>query len=69
MSNHSLISTSLSLICFYFMCMNICPHICMFTTCVPGPQGGQMKVLDLLELGLLEVMSHYMGDGKQTHVH
>lgn len=36
----------------------------MFTTCVPGPQGGQMKVLDLLELGLQEVMSHYMGDGK-----
>lgn len=41
----------------------------MFTTCVPGPQRGQMKVLDLLELGLQEVMSHYMGDGKQTHVH
>lgn len=38
---------------FIFMCMSVCPHVHMCTTCVLGPLGGQKRTLDFLKQELV----------------
>lgn len=40
------------LIFFYFMCINICAHLCAYPTHEPGAGRRQRKMSDLLELVL-----------------
>lgn len=46
------------LITFYFMCMRICLHVCMCTTCMSCACRGQKKASGLLGLEIRVVMSH-----------
>lgn len=48
----------------YLMCMSICPHVCMcdhMYACVTGAHGAERRALDVLELELQVVLSHWCG--------
>ena len=53
-------------ISFYFMCMNVCLHVCMCTTCVPGAQSSLKRMPYPLELELHIVISHHVSAGSNS---
>lgn len=53
----------------FFRFVNFCArmfslYICMYTTCVPGVNGGQKRVPDSLKLEIRMIMSHQWGSGE-----
>ena len=54
---------------FSFMCMSVCLHVCVFTTCgMCGAQGGQKRAWDLLELKVQMGVKCQGGAGNQSQV-
>jgi hypothetical protein len=47
----------------YFMCMGVCLHVCLCTTCTPGSHRDQKRVSDLLELHLRTILSLHVDVG------
>lgn len=37
---------------FYFMCISVCPHVCLCITCIHGTHRGQERAPEPLELEL-----------------
>jgi hypothetical protein len=58
-----LLSSSLCFLKIYFICINILPVCVYCITHAPGAHRGQKKDLDLLELNVWMVLSHYVGAG------
>lgn len=52
---------------FYVYVCLACVCICMWTTCMPGAQRGQKRVVNLLEVELRMVMSYHMGTGTEPN--
>ena len=49
---------------FYFMCVSVYLHVCMYIAY--RAQESQKKSLNLLELELQVIVSHYMGAGTES---
>jgi hypothetical protein len=53
---------------FYFMCMNVCQHVCVCITWMANAYGGQKRALDPLELELETVVSCHVYARNRTQV-